>query len=164
MRVGLEDHQRSTDLKICTAARKAPPWMRQWGMPDAFGVLLQRLQSAFDHLPRGRPGPPRPAYFQANGALLLAKRVVGRSPQQVAAEVVAAASLDDLCEAVEVSGPGFINLTLSDALVADQVAAVSADRPPRGGPHRGPADDGDRLPSPTWPRKCTSVTCAHGDR
>ena len=66
------------------------------------------------------------ADFQANGALPLAK-LVGRSPQQVAAEVVAAASLDDLCAAVEVSGPGFINLTLSDAFVADQVAAVSAD-------------------------------------
>ena len=32
-----------------------------------------------------------------------------------------------ICAAVEVSGPGFINLTLSDAFVADQVAAVSAD-------------------------------------
>jgi arginyl-tRNA synthetase len=45
----------------------------------------------------------------------------------VAAEVVAAASLDDLCAAVEVSGPGFINLTLSDGFVSDQTAVVSAD-------------------------------------
>jgi arginyl-tRNA synthetase len=103
--------------------------MRQWGMPDAFSVLLQRLQAAFDTVSAGADPVLRVsdrADFQANGALALAKRV-GRSPQQVAAEVVAAASLDDLCASVEISGPGFINLTLSDDFVADQVAAVSAD-------------------------------------
>ena len=52
------------------------------------------------------------ADFQANGALALAKRL-GRNPREVADEVVAAAELDDLCEQVEVSGPGFINLTLA---------------------------------------------------
>ena len=55
------------------------------------------------------------ADFQANGALPLGK-AVGRPPRQVAEEVVAAASLDDICAEVEVSGPGFINLTLSDDL------------------------------------------------
>ena len=38
-----------------------------------------------------------------------------------------AASLDDICAEVEVSGPGFINLTLSDSFVADLVAELSAD-------------------------------------
>jgi arginyl-tRNA synthetase len=103
--------------------------MRQWGMPDAFSVLLQRLQAGFDTIVPGADPVLRAsdrADFQANGALPLAKQV-GRSPQQVAADVVAAASLDDICAVVEVSGPGFINLTLSDAFVADQTAAVSAD-------------------------------------
>jgi arginyl-tRNA synthetase len=98
-------------------------------MPDAFSVLLQRLQDAFDTVSPGADPVLRVsdrADFQANGALALAKQV-SRSPQQVAAEVVAAASLDDLCASVEISGPGFINLTLSDVFVADQVAAVSAD-------------------------------------
>ncbi len=137
--------------------------MRQWGMPDALSVLLQRLQSAFDTI---RPGADPVLHasdradFQANGALPLAK-LVGRSPQQVAADVVAAASLDDLCAAVEVSGPGFINLTLSDAFVADQVAAVERGRPPRGGPHRGSADDGDRLFEPQRGQgNARRVTCA----
>ena len=40
---------------------------------------------------------------------------------------MAAAALDDICSEVEVSGPGFINLTLSDAFLAGQVAALSAD-------------------------------------
>src|ERR1700728_260953 len=105
------------------------PRMREWGMPDAFSVLLQRLQAAFDAVVPGAAPVLRAsdrADFQANGALPLAKQI-GRSPQQVAADVVAAASLDDLCAAVEVSGPGFINLTLSEAFVSDQTAAVSAD-------------------------------------
>ncbi|HWE68685.1 MAG TPA: arginine--tRNA ligase [Acidimicrobiales bacterium] len=98
-------------------------------MPDATSVLLQRLQAAFDTVVPGADPVLRPsdrADFQANGALALAK-AVGRSPQQVAADVVAVADLADLCASVEISGPGFINLTLADDFVADQVAAVGAD-------------------------------------
>ena len=98
-------------------------------MPDASSVLLQRLQAAFDTVLPGADPVLRVsdrADFQANGALPLAK-VVGRPPRQVADEVVAAARLSDLCSQVEVSGPGFINLTLSDDFVAGQTAALSAD-------------------------------------
>src|SRR5580658_3380225 len=98
-------------------------------MPDASTVLEQRLQAAFDTIVPGADPVLRAsdrADFQANGALPLARQL-GHSSQQVAADVVAAASLDDLCASVEVSGPGFINLTLSDAFVSDSVAAVSAD-------------------------------------
>jgi arginyl-tRNA synthetase len=98
-------------------------------MPDAFSVLLQRLQAAFDTIVPGADPVLRAsdrADFQANGALPLAK-LVGRSPQQVAAEVVTAASLDDICSSIDVSGPGFINLTLSDEFVSDRVAAMGAD-------------------------------------
>src|ERR1700691_951357 len=98
-------------------------------MPDAASVLLQRLQAAFDTIAPGADPVLRPsdrADFQANRALPLAK-VVGRPLRQVAEEVVAAASLDDICAAVEVSGSGFINLTLSDRFVAEQVAALSSD-------------------------------------
>ena len=98
-------------------------------MPDAASVLLQRLQAAFDAIRPGADPVLRPsdrADFQANGALPLGKEV-GRPPRQVAEEVVAAATLDDICAEVEVSGPGFINLTLSDDFLAGQVAALSAD-------------------------------------
>ena len=98
-------------------------------MPDAYSVLLQRLQAAFDSVVPGADPVLRAsdrADFQANGALALAKQV-GRSPRDVAAEVVAADPLDDLCASVEISGPGFINLTLADEFVAAQVAEVGAD-------------------------------------
>src|ERR1700688_45261 len=98
-------------------------------MPDVSLALLQRLQAAFDTVRPGADPVLRVsdrADFQANGALALGKEV-GRPPRQVAEEVVSAASLDDICSEVEVSGPGFINLTLSDAFVAEQVAALAAD-------------------------------------
>jgi arginyl-tRNA synthetase len=98
-------------------------------MPDASRVLLQRLQAAFDTVVPGADPVLRAsdrADFQANGALALAKEV-GRPPRQVADEVVAAAALDDICSSVEVSGPGFINLTLADGFIAEQAAALSSD-------------------------------------
>jgi arginyl-tRNA synthetase len=98
-------------------------------MPDAVHVLLDRLQAAFDTVAPGADPVLRPsdrADFQANGALPLGKQL-GRPPREVAEQVAVAADLADVCSEVEVSGPGFINLTLSDAFIESQVAAVSAD-------------------------------------
>jgi arginyl-tRNA synthetase len=97
-------------------------------MPDASRVLLERLQVAFDTVVPGADPVLRPsdrADFQANGALALGKQL-GRPPRQVADEVAAAADLSDLAE-VDVSGPGFINLTLTNDFIAAQAAAVGAD-------------------------------------
>ena len=66
------------------------------------------------------------ADFQANGVLALSKRL-GRPPHDLAEEVVAAAQLADICEEVVVSGPGFINLTLSNEFIAGQVSSVALD-------------------------------------
>jgi arginyl-tRNA synthetase len=98
-------------------------------MPDVSRVLLQRLQTAFDTVAPGADPVLRlsdRADFQANGALALGKQL-GRPPMNVAKQVLAVADLDDVCSVVEISGPGFINLTLSDAFVASQAAALSAD-------------------------------------
>ena len=98
-------------------------------MPDASSVLQQRLQAAFDTVAPGTDPVLRAsdrADFQANGALALAKQL-GRQPREVAEEVVAAAALHDICSVVDVSGPGFINLTLSDEFIAAQVAELSSD-------------------------------------
>jgi arginyl-tRNA synthetase len=98
-------------------------------MPLLSRILERRLQDAFDTVLLGADPVLRSsdrADFQANGALALAKEV-GRPPRQVAEEIVAAASLDDICSEVEVSGPGFINLTLSNEFIARQYAVLSAD-------------------------------------
>ena len=98
-------------------------------MPDVSRVLLERLQEAFDTVAPGADPVLRVsdrADFQANGALALAKQV-GRPPQEVARQVVETAQLSDLCSDVEVSGPGFVNLTLRDDFIAEQTGLVSAD-------------------------------------
>jgi arginyl-tRNA synthetase len=98
-------------------------------MPDAVSVLADRLQAAFDTVSPGADPVLRPsdrADFQANGALALGKQL-SRPPREVAEQVVVAADLEGVCSLVEVSGPGFINLTLSDDFIAAHVAEVSAD-------------------------------------
>lgn len=67
------------------------------------------------------------ADFQANGVLGLAKRNKA-NPRELAAEVVAALPADDgLIAGVEVSGPGFLNITVADAAITRTLAARAAD-------------------------------------
>jgi arginyl-tRNA synthetase len=98
-------------------------------MPDPKALLAERLRAGFDRLEPGADPVLRAsdrADFQANGALALARRL-GRNPREVAEAVVAGSVLDDVCASVEVSGPGFINLTLSDPFLADQARAMAVD-------------------------------------
>lgn len=98
-------------------------------MASARTLLETRLRDAFDALGPGADPVLRPsehADFQANGALALAKKL-GRAPRDIAEEIVAGARLGDICASVEVSGPGFVNLTLSDAFVAGEIARIAAD-------------------------------------
>ena len=68
--------------------------------------------------------PSQYADVQANAALALAKRV-GASPRDVATRVVA--ELGDLPARIEISGPGFLNLTYDDAWIASLLADLAAD-------------------------------------
>ncbi|MYS19068.1 arginyl-tRNA synthetase [Streptomyces sp. DvalAA-14] len=61
------------------------------------------------------------ADFQANGVLGLAKRAKA-NPKELAAQVLAALPTDELIAAVEVSGPGFLNLTVADAAITANLA------------------------------------------
>jgi len=72
----------------------------------------------------------RPSQFadlQANDALALAKKV-GMAPRTVAEQIVAELDVDGICSAVQISGPGFINLTLDDGWVGAQASTLAADR------------------------------------
>lgn len=71
--------------------------------------------------------PSQFADYQCNAALPLAKRL-GRKPRDVANDIVAHLDLGGLCdEAPEVSGPGFINLTLSPSWLAGQASDLLGD-------------------------------------
>ncbi len=102
-------------------------------MADPKTELSTRFRAALAaSFGEGRAGTDpliRPSSFgdyQANVAMSLA-RALGRPPREVAAAVVEHLDVDDLCERVEVSGPGFVNLTLRPEWIAEQAAALLAD-------------------------------------
>jgi arginyl-tRNA synthetase len=73
-----------------------------------------------------RSQDPRFGDYQANLAMPL-KKDLGRPPREIAAEIVARLDVSDLALAPEISGPGFINLRLRDAWLAERLAAAVSD-------------------------------------
>ena len=64
--------------------------------------------------------------FQANFAMPLAKQL-GRSPRDVAAEVIGRLQIADLCEVPEIAGPGFINLRVRTDVLASRLSQIAFD-------------------------------------
>jgi arginyl-tRNA synthetase len=88
----------------------------------ALGEALGAEYAGTDPLIR----PSQFADFQANVALSLGKRT-GRPPREVAAELATQLAATDVLGNVEVSGPGFINLTLRDDWIAAQASSLLDD-------------------------------------
>ncbi len=84
---------------------------------DALGAVLGPEHAGTDPLIR----PSQFADFQANVALSLGKRA-GRPPREIAAELASQLATARILGNVEVSGPGFINLTLSDDWIGEQAS------------------------------------------
>ncbi|MEV8291286.1 arginine--tRNA ligase [Streptomyces niveus] len=94
----------------------------------------QRIADALSAaLPEAGPADPLlrrsdRADFQANGMLALAKKLKG-NPRELATKVVAALADGGLFKEVEVSGPGFLNITVTDRAIVETLAArVTDDR------------------------------------
>ncbi|MFF7097879.1 arginine--tRNA ligase [Streptomyces rubradiris] len=66
------------------------------------------------------------ADFQANGILALAKKAKA-NPRELATQVVDRVVTGDVIKDVEVSGPGFLNITLADKAITQNLAARYAD-------------------------------------
>ncbi|MCK8435678.1 arginine--tRNA ligase [Streptomyces sp. D2-8] len=66
------------------------------------------------------------ADFQANGILALAKKEKA-NPRELATQVVSQVESGELIKDVEVSGPGFLNITLTDRAITRNLAARYAD-------------------------------------
>ncbi|TWT88567.1 Arginine--tRNA ligase [Pseudobythopirellula maris] len=64
--------------------------------------------------------------YQANCAMPLGKKL-GKPPRDVAAQLVSALKLNDICDEPEVAGPGFINLRLRDAWLAERLTEALGD-------------------------------------
>ncbi|MEV5485691.1 MULTISPECIES: arginine--tRNA ligase [Streptomyces] len=66
------------------------------------------------------------ADFQANGMLALAKKLKG-NPRELATKVLAEIGENPLFKEVEVSGPGFLNITITDRAIIQTLAARATD-------------------------------------
>ncbi|AFZ24038.1 arginyl-tRNA synthetase [Cylindrospermum stagnale PCC 7417] len=69
---------------------------------------------------------PKFGDYQANVALSLSKRL-GKQPRAIATAIVDKLDLSDICEPLEIAGPGFINLKLKTAFLEAQLNAIQAD-------------------------------------
>jgi arginyl-tRNA synthetase len=95
-------------------------------------LLSERLAPALEAV-AGRPVDPavrrsQHADFQSGAALPLARQL-GRAPREIAADVLARADLAGVAVA-EISGPGFVNLTIADELIAAAASAETLSPPP----------------------------------
>ncbi len=100
---------------------------------DALGAALGPEHAAADPLIR----PSQFADFQANVALPLGKQL-GRAPREVAADLASQLAGSGVLANAEVSGPGFVNLTLADDWIAGQASSL-LDDPRLGVPAAEPA-------------------------
>lgn len=117
-------------------------------MTDPAGLLAPLVSAAIERAlgPDHAGADPvlRPSRFadvQVNAPLALA-RAVGAPPREVAARLVEALELDGVCSAVEVSGPGFVNLTYDDRWLEGLLAEQAAD---------------DRLGVPVQPQQVVPI-------
>ncbi|MFC7933800.1 arginine--tRNA ligase [Streptomyces cinereoruber] len=101
-------------------------------VPSLASTVQQRLADGLSAaLPEAASADPLlrrsdRADFQANGILALAKRLKG-NPRELATQVVGAIPANDVLKEVEVSGPGFLNITVTDRAIVETLAARAAD-------------------------------------
>ncbi|MGW7411550.1 arginine--tRNA ligase [Streptomyces sp. NPDC054863] len=101
-------------------------------VPSLASTVNQRLADALSAaLPDAAPADPLlrrsdRADFQANGILALAKKAKA-NPRELAAQVVEGLATGDVLKEIEVSGPGFLNITVSDRAIVETLTARAAD-------------------------------------
>lgn len=87
-------------------------------------VISARIEAAAGVDPELRPATkPQFGHFQSNVALRLAN-AEGSKPREVAARLVEAIDLADICEPLEVAGPGFINFRIKPEVLARAATEV----------------------------------------
>lgn len=87
-------------------------------------LLTERFQAVTGVDPELRPATrPQFGHFQSNVALRLAK-AEGRPPREIAQRIIAEVEVADLCEPLEVAGPGFINIRLRSDVLAGVVTGI----------------------------------------
>ncbi|SDB80669.1 arginyl-tRNA synthetase [Raineyella antarctica] len=94
--------------------------------------LATRLSERFAAVTGGVDPELRPAtkpqfgHFQCNIAMRLAKQE-GAKPRDIAQRIVDEIRVDDLCEPLEIAGPGFINIRLKNSVLAEEANRLATD-------------------------------------
>ncbi|RVU80984.1 arginine--tRNA ligase [Leucothrix sargassi] len=94
-------------------------------------LLEVRIQQAMEAAGAAKDSPAvikpsgRPEFgdYQANGVMGAAKKLK-MNPRELATKVVEALDISDLADKVEIAGPGFINIHLSNAWLSTQAGAT----------------------------------------
>ncbi|MHC5100767.1 MAG: arginine--tRNA ligase domain-containing protein, partial [Planctomycetota bacterium] len=98
-------------------------------------ILEQRVSQAIQTV-TGQPDCPalvalskNPKFgdYQANGVMAAAKKMK-TNPRQLAEQIIGQLELDDICEPLEIAGPGFINLRLKDDFLANRLLQINTDK------------------------------------
>lgn len=69
---------------------------------------------------------PKFGDFQSNVAMSLSRRL-GKKPRDIAEELVAALPTAEMCEPVEIAGPGFLNFRFRPEYLASRLQAIQGD-------------------------------------
>ena len=94
---------------------------------DRFATTLEQYNATGDLTDMIRPAQDTKfGDYQANFAMPLGKQL-SRPPREVAEEIVQQTDLADICQKVDVAGPGFINLTLKTDWLAENLLAAAKD-------------------------------------
>jgi len=99
-------------------------------MSNVLGLLTRRvteaIQKAFPEAATGvdpamaAASDPKFGHYQCNAAMGLAKRL-GRKPREVAMAIIDNMHFEDICDAPEVAGPGFINFRLKPEFISAEL-------------------------------------------
>jgi arginyl-tRNA synthetase len=96
-------------------------------MLSLVSLLTSRVEAAAGIDPEMRPATkPQFGHFQSNVALRLAK-TEGMAPRKVAERLLGQIQVDDICEPLEIAGPGFINFRIRNEVLAQVASELLAD-------------------------------------
>ncbi len=91
-----------------------------------FSAALAQLDAAGAAVPVSKSTRPEFGEYQFNGAMGLAK-IKRCPPREVAQQILDVVELDDIAARCEIAGPGFINIHLAPAWLAQQAQITLAD-------------------------------------
>ncbi|MFC4699834.1 arginine--tRNA ligase [Glaciecola siphonariae] len=96
-------------------------------------ILAERFKQAVASLgvvdapiPISKSTRPEFGEYQFNGAMALAK-ALKKKPRDIAQDIVEAVDVSDIASKLEIAGPGFINVHLSDVWLAEHIDATQKD-------------------------------------